>query len=135
MVGTATAAVAPEDGQAMDDTQRAGTRVAWTSAVLWAVFGLWAATDDGGGANIGAGFLGLLALVLGLVAAGLLSSSPRSAGVRAAVALVVAAEVVYLALAVGDHGSRDLVVAVIALIVVALAAAALLTSRSGRTTG
>ena len=127
--------VRPTTGGQVDDTQRAGTRVAWTGAALWAVFGVVAATDDGGGANIGAGFLGLLALVLGLVAAGLLSSSARSAGVRAAVAVVVAAEVVYLALTVGDRGSRDLVFAVIALIVVALACAALLTSRAGRTTG
>ena len=94
-----------------------------------------ASSDEGGGADIGAGFIALLALVTSLVAACLLFSATRSTGVRVAAAVVVAAEVGYLALAVGDSGTQGLVVSVIAVIVLALAAAALLAMRTSRPAG
>jgi hypothetical protein len=122
----------------MDDTQdsqQAGSWLARIGGGLWVVFAvIVASSEEHGGANIGAGFIALLALVTSLVAACLLFSMARSAGVRVAAAVVVAAEVGYLALAVGDSGSRGLVLLVIAVIVVALASAALLAARTGRTT-
>jgi hypothetical protein len=120
----------------MDDTQKAGLWLAGTGGALWAVDAVIVASspEDGGG-NIGAGFLALLALLTSLVAAGLLFSADRSAGVRIAAAVAVVAEVGYLALAVDDSGTRGLVVAVIAVVVLALASAALLTVRTSRPTG
>ena len=123
----------------MDDTQdtrKAGIWLAGTGVVLWAVSAvIVGSSPEDGGANIGGGLLALLALVTSLVAAGLLFAGTRSARTRAAAAVSVAAELGYLALAVDDSGSRGLVVAVIALIVVALASAALLSARAGRPTG
>jgi multisubunit Na+/H+ antiporter MnhG subunit len=122
----------------MDDAQdnrKVGTVLARIGGALWVVFAvIFASSDEGGGANIGAGFIALLALVTSLVAACLLFSAARSAGVRVAAAVAVAAEVAYLALAVDDSGTRGLVVAVIAVIVLALASAALLTARATRPT-
>ena len=117
----------------MNPTQKTGTWLAGAAITLWLVFtAMIVTTPDDADANIGAGLVGLLAIVVSVGGAVVLIVSTRTTAARGAAALSIAAWVAYLALAWDDAGPRALALTVLAVGVLSLAAAAVLTARSGR---
>ena len=120
----------------MNATQKTGTWLAGVAIALWLLVAvLLVTTPDDAGANIGAGLAGLLAIALSVGAAVVLIVSTRTPATRGTAALSIAAWVVYLALAWNDTGSRATALTVLAIGVLSLAAAVVLTVRSGRAVG
>ena len=98
-----------------------GTAVhAGLGLVLWGVVAIAVVSDDpGGGADIGAGLLALLALALSILAAGSLVTSARTVIAKVVGCACIVGWVVWLAVSVTGVGDRRMLVG-LGLVAVAL---------------
>ena len=120
----------------MDGTRKTGVWLAGAATALWVGFAaMMADTPEDGGANIGGGLVGLLAMAVSIAAAVTLIVAVPTVTVRVPAGLSVLAWVGYVALAVNDTGPRAVAFTILAAGVVLLAAAAVLAVRPHRRDG